>query len=155
MTSCIDLFQQKQFSLVKSVKKQISYFSYIQPSTITLCKNLHDHQLCFFTPFIFTRNQQLFKIKQEDHIPSMLTGGLVFFLSRECQHKINKIRITTLSFPQLKLCILQDINYFKTTYLAQFNSPRKIPQIVSFIFLSNSTLHYESNKILFTQFRHS
>ena len=42
---------------------------------------------------------------------------------------------------------MQDGNKFKSTYLAQFNSPRKISQTVGFIFLSNSTLHDESNKI--------
>ena len=99
MTSCIGLFQQKQFSLVKSVKQQISYFSYFHPSTITLCKNLHDHKLCTFTPFIFTRNQQLIKVKQEDHIPSIPTVGLAFFLARACQHKPNKIGITCQPFP--------------------------------------------------------
>ena len=48
----------------------------------------------YFYPFIFFRSLQLFKIKQEDHIPSMPTIGLVFFLARSCQHKPNKMRIT-------------------------------------------------------------
>ena len=109
--------------------------------------------LSIFTPFIFTRNQQLFKIKQEDHIPSMSTVGLVFFLARVCQHKTIKIRITILALPQLKMCILQDGNKFKSTYLAQFNSHRKISQTVGFIFLSNSTLHDECSKIQITSFK--
>ena len=46
-------------------------------------------------------------------------------------------------------------NYFKSTYLAQFNSPRKIPEIVDFIFLSNSTVLDEYNKIWFTPFGYS
>ena len=110
MTSCIGLFQQKQFKLGKSAKQQISYFSYFHRSIRTLCKNFHDHKLCIFTPINFTRNQHLIKVKQKDHIPSMPTVGLVFFLSRASKHKTHKIRITFLAFVQLKLCILQDRN---------------------------------------------
>ena len=94
----------------------------------------------FFTLFIFTRNQQIIKVKQKDHISSMSSVGLVFFLARACQHKTSKIRITSFTLLQLKLCILQDRNKFKSTYLAQFNSLINIPQTVGFIFLSNSTL---------------
>ena len=85
----------------------------------------------------------------------MLTAGLVFFLARACQHKIRKIGITILSLPQLKLCILQDCKQFKSTYLAPFNSPRKISETVQFIFLSNTTFHEEPNKIWFTKIGHS
>ena len=102
---------------------------------IILCKNLYDHMLCIFTPINFTRIQQLIKIKQEDHITSMFTVGLIFLIARACQHKTSKIQITILSFSQLKLCILQDINYFTSTYLAQFNSPRKYPkQYISYFY---------------------
>ena len=92
-----------------------------------LCKILHDHMLRIFTPINFTRNQQLIRIKYEDRIQSMTTTSLVFFLAIACQHKTSKIGITILSPFLLKLCNLQDRNYFKTTYLAQFNSPRKYP----------------------------
>ena len=149
------LILAKQFNLVKSVKQQISSFPYFHPSIRTLCRNLHDHKLCIFTPNNFTRNQHLIKVKQKDHIPSMHTIGLVFFLARACQHKTNKIGITIFALLQLKLCILQDRNKFKSTYLAQFNSLIKIPQTIDFIFLSNSTLQDESKKIWFTPFGYS
>ena len=123
MTSCIILFQQKQFSLVKSVKQQISYFPYFHPSIRTLCKNLHDHKLCIFTLFIFTRYQQLIKVNQEDHVSSMPTIGLIFFLARACQHKTNKIGITILSRFQLKIYNLQDCKHSKSIYLNTFSSP--------------------------------
>ena len=35
--------------------------------------------LCIFTPINFTRNQQLIRIKYEDHIQIMTTESLVFF----------------------------------------------------------------------------
>ena len=100
-------------------------FFLLSPSMRILCKNLYDHMLCIFTLFNFTRNQQLIRIKYKDHITSMFTVGLIFFLARPCQHKTIKIGITILSHSQLKLCTSQDINYFKSTYLAQFNSPIK------------------------------
>ena len=76
----------------------------------------------------------------------MLTIGLVFLLAKACQHKIRKIGITILSLSLLKLCILQDWKHLKSIYLAPFYSPRKILEIVHFIFLSNTTLHEESKK---------
>ena len=69
--------------------------------------------LCIFTPFNFTRNQQLIRIKCEDLISSMPTIGSVFFLARACQHKTSKIGIIILSLSQLKLYILQDCKTFK------------------------------------------
>ena len=80
---------------------------FLLPSSmrILLCKNLHDHMLCIFTLFIFTRNQQLIKVKQEDHIPSIPTVGLAFFLARACQHKTSKIGMTIFALLQLKICI--------------------------------------------------
>ena len=155
MTSCIGLFQQKYLSLVKGVKQQISYFSYFHPIIRTLCKNLHDHKLCIFTPIIFTRNQQIIKVKQKDHISIMYSVGLVFFLARACQHKTSKIGITIFALPQLKICILQDRNNLKALIQLNLISPRKISQTVGFIFLSNSKLHDEPNKFWFTQFGHS
>ena len=44
---------------------------------------------------------------------------------------------------------------FKSIYLALFYSPRKIQEIVYFIFLLNTTLHEEPNKIWYTQIGHS
>ena len=84
----------------------------------------------------------------------MLTVGLVIFLARVCQNKIIKIGITFLSLSEIKLCILQDGKHLKSIYLALFYSPRKIPETVDFIFLSNTTLHEKYNKIWFTQFGH-
>ena len=146
MTSYICLFQQKQFSIVKSVKQQISYFSYFHPSIIILCKNLHDHMLCIFTPFIFTTNQQLFKIKQEDHIPSMLTIGLVFFMQRmstQDQQNWNHIFITFLAqvmhFTRLKT--------FKKHLSSSILFSHKIPETVHFIFYQ--ILHFMRNPTKF------
>ena len=135
MTSYIGLFQQKQFSIVKSAKQQIYYFSYIPPSIRILHKNLHDHMLCIFTPINFTRNQQIIRIKYEDHIQSVTTASLVLFLARACQHKTSKIGITILSLFQLKLCNLQDGNHLKSIYLAAFYSPRKYQkQFISYFY---------------------
>ena len=78
----------------------------------------------------FVFSPHLCKIKQEDHIPSMPIVGLVVFLARACKHKTSKIGMTIFALPQLKICILQDGNTYKSTYLPQFNSPRKIPQTV-------------------------
>ena len=99
--------------------------------------------LCIFTPINFIRNQQLIRIKYEDHITSMFTVGLIFFLAISCQHKTNKIGITILSPSKLKLCNLQDRNYFKSIYLAQFNSPRIYPkQQISYFY---QILHFMMN----------
>ena len=76
----------------------------------------------------------------------MSTICLVFFLAIACQHKTKKIGITIFALPQLKIYILQDGNKYKSTYLAEFNSPRKISQTIGFIFLSNSTLHMNPTK---------
>ena len=40
---------------------------------------------------------------------------------------------------------------FRSIYQTLFYYPRKIPEIVHFIFLSTTTLHEEPNKIWFTQ----
>ena len=128
------------------------YFYQLHSSAILLYKNLHGHMLLIFIPIIFLRKHHLLIDKQKDHISIKFTASLLFFLGRECQHKIIKIGITILSLPQLKLYILQDCKQFKSIYLASFNSPRKISEIVHFIFLSNTTLHEESNKIWLTQF---
>ena len=99
--------------------------------------------LCIFTPINSTRNQQLIRIRYEDHIQSMLTVGLIFFLARACQHKTSKIGITILSSFQLKLCNLQDTNTFRSTYFTQFNSTRKYPkQQISY---SYQILHFMMN----------
>ena len=99
--------------------------------------------LCIFTSFNFTRNQQLIRIKYEDHIKSMPTIGLIFFLAISCQHNISKIGITILSPTQLKLCNLQDRNYFKSTYLAQFNSLEKYSkQQISYFY---QIVHFKMN----------
>ena len=103
----------------------------------------------------FLIKHHLLKDKQKDLTPIKFTASLVFFLVRSCQHKIRKIRITILSLPYLKLCILQDYKQFKSTYLVPFNSPRKIIETVHFIFLSNTTLQEESNQIWFTKIGHS
>ena len=44
---------------------------------------------------------------------------------------------------------------FKSIYQTLFYPPRKIQEIVHFIFLSNTTLHEEPNKIWFTRIGHS
>ena len=85
----------------------------------------------------------------------MTTVGLVFFLAIACEYKLNKIGITIFAHTKLKLCIFQDRNHLKSIYLATFYSPRKILEIVYLIFLSNTTLHEESNKIWFTKIGHS
>ena len=77
----------------------------------------------------------------------MPTVGLAFFQARAYQHN------TSIFFAQDM--ILQDGHKFKSTYVAKFNSPRKILQTVDFIFLSNSTLQDECNKIWFTPFEYS
>ena len=61
--------------------------------------------LCIFTPINSTRNQQLIRIKYEDHIQSMFSLGLIFFLARACQLKTNKIGITILSPSQSSYAI--------------------------------------------------
>ena len=66
-------------------------FFYFCPSMRILCKILYNHMLYIFTPFIFTRIQQIIKVKQKDHISSMSSVGLVYFLARECQHKTKKL----------------------------------------------------------------
>ena len=65
-----------------------------------------------------------------------------------------KIGITFLSLSYLKFSILQVWKHSKSIYLALFYSPRKIQETVDFIFLSDTKLHEESNKIWFTQFGH-
>ena len=103
--------------------------------------NLHDHMLCIFTPINFTRSQQLIRIKQEDHIQSMTTASLVFFIARSCQHKTNKIGITILSLFQLKLCNLQYRNHLKSIYLATFYSLEKSQkQCISYFY---QILHFK------------
>ena len=111
--------------------------------------------LLIFILMNFLIKHHLLKDKQKDPTPIKFTTSSTFFLTRASQHKISKIGITILSFSQLKLCILQDCKPFKSTYLAPFNSPIKTSQTVGFIFLSNSTLHDESNKPWFTTFGHS
>ena len=78
----------------------------------------------------------------------MTTASLVFFLARAYQYKLNKIRITIFAHTKLKLCILQDKNHLKSIYLATFYSPRKIPETMHLIFLSNTTLQDETKKNL-------
>ena len=85
----------------------------------------------------------------------MLTVGLKNFLARACQHKTRKFGITILSLFELKLCNLQDKNHLKSIYLSTFYSPKKILEIVDLIFLSNTTLQDETNKIWFTKIGHS
>ena len=148
-----------------SEKCQITdlYFSYIHPSTITLCKNLHDHQLCIFTPFIFTRNQQLIKVKQEDHIPSIPTVGLAFFLARACQHKTSKIGTTILDFPssryafykmetnlkaviQLNLILLEKYPTQQVSYFYQIVHFMKNPTKFGSLNLDTPIISYEFYK---------
>ena len=103
--------------------------------------------LCILTPINFAINQKLIRIKYEDHISSMLIVGLIFFLARACQYNISKVEITILSPSQLKLCNLQYRNYFKSTYLAQFNSLEKYPkQYISYFF---QIVHFKMNLIKF------
>ena len=50
-------------------------------------------------------------------------------------------------FPSSKLCILQDINYFESTYLAQFNSIEKYnKQYISYFY---QMLHFKMNPTKF------
>ena len=120
---------------------QVQYFSQLQHVN-TRSTKLESH-FCHFSSSI----QAFYKIKKEDHITSMFTVGLIFFLARECQHKTNKIGITILSPSQLKLRNLQDRNYFKSTYLAQFNSPRKyLKQQISYFY---QILHFKINPTKF------
>ena len=139
MKSCIGLFQQKQFNLVKSAKQQISYFSKCHPSIRTLCKKLHDHKFCIFTPFIFNRNQQLFKIKQEEIIPIMPTIGLVFFLARECQHKISKIENTILHFPSSRYAFYKIETILKALNQLNLIPLKNIPNSRLYIFIKYYT----------------
>ena len=111
--------------------------------------------LFIITPINFTRNSELIRIKQEDHILSMSNVGLIFFLAISCQLNTSKIGITILSLFQLKLCNLQNRNHLKSIYLATFYSPRKILETVHLIFLSNTTLQDETNKIWFTKIGYS
>ena len=55
---------------------------------------------------------------------------------------------------KLKLCHFQDRNHLKSSYLATFYSPRKIQETMHLIFLSNTTLNEESNKIWFAKIGH-
>ena len=121
-----------------------------------------------FLPHLFSlETSNYLRLNRKYHIPSMSTVGLVFFLARAYQHKTNKIRITIFALPQLKICILQDGNKFKSTYLAQFNSPRKkhtkqqvsyFYQIVHFMMnlkkfskpnLDTPSLSYKFHKLVF------
>ena len=85
----------------------------------------------------------------------MTTTSLVFFQARSCQYKLDKIGITIFTHTKLMLCILQDKNHLKSIYLAIFYSPRKMLETVHLIFLSNTTLEDETNKIWFTKIGHS
>ena len=103
--------------------------------------------LSIFIPFNFTRNQQLIKIKQEDHISSMLTIGLIFFLARACQHKTRKIGITILSHPQLKLHILQNYKHSKALIQLYFIHQQKYYKLyISYFY---KILHFNRNPTKF------
>ena len=147
MTSCIGLFQQKQLSLVKSIKQQILYFSYFHPSIRTLCKNLRNHMLYIFTPFIFSRNYQLFKIKQEDHIPCMLTIGLVFFQLEHVNTRSAKLESHFYHFPSSSYAFYKIENNLKA--LIQLNLillEKHLKQQVSYFY---QIVHFMMNPIKF------
>ena len=106
-------FRKKQFSLLKSVKQQISYFSQLPKKTLTLYKNLHGNMLLIFILMNFLRKHHLLNDKQKDPTPIKFTTSPTFFLTRAIQHKIKKIGLTILSLSQLKLYILQDCKHAK------------------------------------------
>ena len=93
-----------------------------------LCKNLYDHMLCILTPINFTRIQQLIKIKQEDHILSMLTIGLIFFLARACQHKISKLESQFYHLPSSSYAIYKIETILKALILLNLILPEKYPK---------------------------
>ena len=76
----------------------------------------------------------------------MTTVGFVFFLARAYQHKTNKIGITILAPLQLKLCILQDRNYFKSTLLALILLEKYPKQQVTYFY---QILHFMMNPAIF------
>ena len=115
-----------RFILVKIVnpieKCQTTDYIFFQlhASAIILYKNLHGNMLLIFFPINFLRKHHLLIDKQKDHILIKFTASLLFFLSRECQHKTSKIGITILSPIQLKLCNLQDRNHIKAVIQLHF-----------------------------------
>ena len=102
--------------------------------------------LCIFTPFIFTRNQQLIRIKYEDHITSILTVGLYFSQLEHVNTRPAKLESHFYHFPSSSYAFY-NINYFKSTYLGQFNSPRKQnKQQISYIY---QIVHFKINPTKF------
>ena len=55
--------------------------------------------LYIFTPFIFTRNQQIIKVKQKDHISSMSSIGLAFSQLGHVNTRLEKLESQFLHFP--------------------------------------------------------
>ena len=103
--------------------------------------------LHIFIPIIFLRKCHLLIDKQKDHILIKFTVSLIFFLARACQHKISKIRITILSYSQLKLHILQNCKHSKSTYLVIFYSPKKYQNLhISYFY---KILHFTRNTTKF------
>ena len=92
MTSSQVYFSKKQFSLLKSVKQHISYFSQLPKNPLTLYKNLHGNMLLIFILMNFLRKHHLLKDKQEDLTPIKFTASLVFFvasMSIQTQQNLN------------------------------------------------------------------
>ena len=91
--------------------------------------------LCIFTPINFTRIQQLIKIKQEDHITSMFTVGLIFFLARECQHRTKKLESQFYHLPSSSYAIYKLETILKALILLNLILPEKYPkQYISYFY---------------------
>ena len=60
-----------------------------------------------YLPQLISKKVAFNQVKSQGHIPSMLTVNLTFFPATARQHKTNKIGITYLASPKLKLCIFK------------------------------------------------